>query len=263
MALIKLSKPVLMVPVLILLVLLAVDLMQVTRASSLSAIGCTNALISGRPDWQKIVVRYNDAIAMQAAVYDLPAELLAAVIVNHQRYLSSFRAFTDCFGSALGADLSLGLAQVRISTAAWIDGAPLQDLAASEYRELRARLLAPASNIAYEARELRALLEQENRYPGMNAETLIHDPFVMALLVTEYRMGRLSTASASSRLSANAFNALRLIQDGTVDRFGRDANDTLRIRTGIREYLHNIYCESGIFNEGVCQEWQRSLAEAA
>jgi hypothetical protein len=64
----------------------------------------------------------------------------------------------------LGADFSLGMAQIRLSTAARIDGAPLENLPASEYRDLRSQFLKPEENIAYEARELRVLLDQENRY---------------------------------------------------------------------------------------------------
>ena len=248
-------RPAFLLPAVALLILLVADLVQVTRASGLSAATCIPVLFRETPDVQGLVVRYRDTIAREAALYDLPAEMVAAVIVNHQAYISSFRRFTDCFGSAWGADLSLGLAQVRLSTAARIDGSPLEGFSASEYRDLRTRLLDAEQNILYEARELRALIEQENRFPGMSAQMLIHDPFVMALLITEYRMGRLDTPSDSSRLSVNAFGALQRIHDGTMDRFDRDPNDTLRIQSEIREYLHYINCESGIFNLSACERW--------
>jgi hypothetical protein len=125
---------------------------------------------------------------------------------------------------------------------------------------LRSRLLDPEQNIAYQAGELRDLLEQENRYPGISAETLIHDPFAMALLITEYRMGRLGTPSDSSRLAASAFGALRRIYDSKVNVFDRDPAEMATVQTEIREYLHYINCESGIFNASACESWQRSLA---
>jgi hypothetical protein len=249
-------KVVILVPAICLVVVLAADLAQWFRPSIVAAVACTPKLVAGSPDPQAIVRAYHDDIVAQAALHDLPPELVAAVIINHQRYLSSFRRFTDCAGSALGANLSLGLAQLRLSTAAQGDGRMLDDLSATEFRALRTRLLDPRQNIAYEARELRSLLERKSRYPGMSAAELIHDPFVMALAVTEYRMGRLTTASRSSRLSAEAFNALNVIQKETLGLFGRYADDARRVRTEIGEYLDFIYCESGIFNAGVCADWR-------
>lgn len=258
----RLARSLLLLAAIAVLAVVVTDLMQFMRPSALAAVACTGELVRRRPDARSLIVRYHDTISSQAARYDLPPELVAAVIVNHQAYLSTFRRFTDCFGSALGANLSVGLAQLRLSTVALTDGTPLTDLSASEFRALRKRLLQPEQNIAYEARELRALLERRNRYPGMGAEALIRDPFVMALLITEYRMGRMSTASDKSRLSANAFNALQLIADDTLDRFERDANDRQRIRSAIRNYLHTVYCESGIFNASMCREWRQSQSGA-
>jgi len=240
-----------------LLALLAVDLAGLTRASGVSAAGCVAVVVRPAADAREIVERYRDAIVEQARMFDLPPELLAAVIANHQFPMRASRRLTDCVGSALGADLSLGLAQVRLSTAAGIDGASLEDLSAAQYRTLRMRLLSPESNIAYEARTLRSLLEQNNRYPGMTAGRLIANPFVMALLVTEYRMGPLGTPSDKSRLSASAFGALSWIQNVTLDLFGRPPDQVRDIRSGIREYLRYINCESGIFNASACDAWKR------
>jgi hypothetical protein len=250
---------ILAIPLTILAGLLGSDLLQTTRASPLSAVRCTPLLAREEPDAYGLVTRYRGEIAIEAARYDLPPELLAASIVNHQLYIPRLRRFTDCFGSALGADLSLGLAQVRLSTAAKLDGEPLEDLSASEYRNLRSRLLDPEQNIAYQARELRDLLEQENRFPGIDAGTLIHNPFAMALLITEYRMGRSGTPSESSRLTASAFGALRRIHDGRVNVFDRSQADMAAVQTEIRAYLQYINCESGIFNASACESWQRSL----
>jgi hypothetical protein len=242
--------------------LIALDLLQVFRPSGVAALACTTQLFSGpvrsgQADADALVLEYRDAVSEQAGQNDLPPELVAAVIVNHQAHMSSFRRFTDCFGSALGANLSLGLAQLRLGTAALLDGTMLDALSPGEFRRLRAALLEPDSNIAYEARELRALLEREHRYPGMSAAELIHEPFVMALAISEYRSGRRATASEDSRLNAEAFNALRLIKDDTLYRFGRDRGDVERIQASIGEYLDSVYCDSGIFNAGVCEAWRR------
>ena len=243
-----------------LLVALAVDLLQLTRASMISAVACTPVLFQGQPEANALLSRYHDGIAEQSARNDLPPELVAAVIVNHQVEMSSFRRYTDCAGSALGANLSIGLAQLRIGTAARLDGKEVYELSHEEYRALRARLLSPEQNIAYEARELRSLLEREHRYPGMSAEQLIHDPFAMALLITEYRTGRMKTEKNDSGLNAAAFAALQWMADGSVDQFGRDPDTARQIQTRVREYLQHIYCESGIFNAGVCESWQQGPA---
>jgi hypothetical protein len=247
------------VPVLLLVTLLAADALQLMRPSGLAAVACTAKLFHARPHDHEIVARHHATIVDEAARFDLPPELLAAVIVDHQIALSRFRHFTDCSGSAVGANLSLGLAQMRLSTAAQLDGKLLTNLSAPEYRRLRSRVLNDESNIMYAAKELRALLEQRNRYPGLDAAALMREPAVMALILTEYRMGRLRTAAESSRLSANAFHALSVMDDLTLSEFGRDEDDVLRIRSGIRTYLDHVYCERGIFNAGVCEEWRRSL----
>ncbi|MGW8370544.1 MAG: hypothetical protein ACWGPN_17925 [Gammaproteobacteria bacterium] len=242
-----------LIPAVLLVVGIVVDLSQLFRPSGLAALACTVDLVAETPEPLAVVARYHDTIVAQAARHDLPAELVAAVIVNHQRYLSPFRRFTDCSGSAMGANLSLGLAQLRVSTAAQLDGMLFDQMSASEYRSLRSRLLEPELNIEYEARELRSLLERKHRYPGIDAETLIHDPFAIALLVTEYRAGRMRTPAEQSRLSAEAFGALRVIQEETLELFGRDREDARVIRGRIGEYLDFIYCESGIFNSSVCE----------
>ena len=243
-----------------LLALAAADLLQLTRASGLAATACLPGYFRAAPEVPGFIFSFRDEIANVAASYDLPAELVAAVIVNHQVRFSARDRLTDCVGSALGADVSLGLAQVRLSTAAHLDGTELEFLSAVEFRRLRSQLLDRGHNIDYQVRELRALLDQANRYPGISAEALIHDPSAMSLLITEYRLGRLGTPKDASRRSGAAFDALRWIETGEVVVFGRNAIDARRIRSEIRSYLQHIYCDSGIFNASACEWWQRRLS---
>lgn len=259
----RIAKLVYVVAALIVVALLAIDTLELVRPSGLSAAACAATLFQSRPSAQEVAARHHDTIAAEAAVADLPPELLAAVIVDHQIALTRFRAFTDCFGSALGANLSLGLAQMRLSTAAQLDGKLIGDLTPGEFRQLRARMLDDVPNIRYAAKELRALLERRHRFPGMGAETLIHAPAAMALIITEYRMGRLASDAESSRLSAAAFHTLRLIDELTLTRFGRDADDVSSTRVEIRKYLDHVYCERGIFDDEVCEDWRRSPAGKA
>lgn len=238
--------------------LLVADVTDAIRPSVISATGCIGLLFEDNPEAIELVRRHQSAISAEAAKNDLPPELLAAVIINHQNYQPVSRQLSDCLGSALGANLSLGLAQIRISTAAQLDGRHVRDLSPSEFRQLRATLSSPESNIAYQGREMRFLLDRKNRYPGLGADALIHDPFKMALLITEYRMGAANTASETSRLSAAAFTALTVLEEQTLTMFARNPADVSQIRASILEYLETIYCRSGIFNEGVCANWLSS-----
>jgi len=247
----------------VLTVAIILDQLALVRASAVSAVGCSASLFHARPDPLQLLALHRDAIVEQSALNNLPATLLAAVIVDHQRQLTSYREFTDCAGSALGANLSLGLGQLRISTASLLERKPLSKLSSQEFRNLRARLLDPALNIAMTARELRALLERPNRYPGMASSALLHDPAAMAVIVSEYRMGRMDAANADARLAINAFSTLDLMQDGTVSAFEREDEDQPGAREKIRNYLGFIFCESGMFNDSACKRWRRSLPETA
>jgi hypothetical protein len=238
---------------------LAADLLRWMKPSALSAMACTTTLFRGKTDAAQLLARYRQRIIEQAALHDLPAVLVAAVLVDHQNQQTSTREFTDCFGSALGANLSLGLAQMRIGTAAQLDGLSLPNLTAVQFRELRARLRNPDLNIAYEARELRALMERAIRYPGMSAAALLQDPAAMALLVSEYRGGRQPTTASKSRLTINAFTTLDLMRGDTLSGFDTQGEDPAHAKELIREYLNDIYCHSEIFNESACQRWQQRL----
>ncbi|MDX1562613.1 MAG: hypothetical protein R3305_06775 [Gammaproteobacteria bacterium] len=245
------------------LAVLSFDRLQLVRPSLSSAVACVPSLLQERADSESIVAEHRDAVVRHAPVHELPAELVAAVVINHELYLTRFRRFTDCAGSALGANVSVGPAQLRLSTAAQLDGVAFESMSPAEYRALRRRLLDGDTNIAYAAKELRSLLERPHRYPGIDPQTLIEDPSIMALLITEYHVGRSSAPNDTSRLSANAFNALEFIDDVTLDRFGRDASDSAHIRAKLRSYLDGIYCDSGIFNADVCADWKASRASAA
>lgn len=260
MARIRLAKLFYIVAGLVLLAVVAVDVLALVKPSGLAAAACGATLLQRRPTGEEVLSRHHDTIAAEAARFDLPPELLAAVVVDHQISLTRFRAFTDCFGSAFGANLSLGLAQMRLSTAAQLEGKRLADLSPTEFRSLRARMLDDELNIMYAAKELRALLERRHRFPGMSAQTLMHDPAVMALVITEYRMGRLGSDPESSRLAAAAFYTLHLIDDLTLSEFGRGEGDVREARAAIRAYLDHVYCERGIFNASVCEQWRSSAA---
>jgi hypothetical protein len=250
-------KPVLLVAGVLLLALLVADLMRWARPSVLAAAACTTIAFRAKPEPAQLLELHREAITRQSALHDLPGALVAAVMIDHQNQQSASGDLSDCLGSALGVNLSLGLSQMRLGTAAHIDGRPLAELSASEYRSLRSRLLTPESNIGYEARELRSLRDRPGRFPGMSASALLHDPAAMALLISEYRKGRMSTTAGESPLNINAFSTLELMQDGTLARFDRPDEDPAGVRLLIREYLGEVYCQSGLFNERACSIWKQ------
>jgi hypothetical protein len=249
-------KWLLCIPALMLVGLVAAEKSGRLRSDSLEAVLCTPELLRATPDIPTLLGEFRAQIDTHAREIDLPPELLAAIIYGHQSTLTQFRHFTDCAGSALGRDLSLGLAQVRISTAVSADRLPYDSLPHRDFKQYRATLLDPDRNIAYQASVLRQLLDRDIRYPGITADTLVHDPFAMALLMSEYRAGPQHVAAEESRLSANAFYDLSFMLDDAVFIFGRDTGESRLIRQQVQDYLDFIYCDSGIFNQGVCENWQ-------
>jgi hypothetical protein len=222
---------------------------------------CTKELFLSKPDEIKVVQLNKQAIMNEAKNFDLPPELLAAIIYNHQRDLTSFRKFTDCFGSALGGDYSLGPAQVRISTAIQSENRHIDAITPKEFKVYRASLLDPSLNIRYQAKELRSLLERKDRSPGITSVELINNPQAMSLLLSEYRMGRKGSLRNSKGFGAGSLGALRLLMDNERPyMFGRSFSDSLQIREKIRDYLDYIFCSSGIFNAGACERWRESIA---
>lgn len=237
---------------------LVADLMRLVKPSGLSAAACVPTLFRNAADESQFIDAARSEIVRESEAYDLPPLLVAAVAVDHLRQLSSYRAFTDCFGSALGHDLSLGPAQIRMSTAAQLDGQSFSNLSATAHRRLRIKLLNPMSNISYETRELRALLERSHRAPGISATELLNSPATMALLITEYRSGRMSTAEESSPVGANALRTLRLLQDEALVQFRDPGFEVARSQADIETYFSEIRCRKGKSNRACARDSQEA-----
>jgi hypothetical protein len=242
-----------------LLIFITAEKLNYLKSDSLIALACSVELVSSETDPIKLLADNHDTLEAEALNYDLPPEMLAAVIYGHQRALTPFRKFTDCAGSAVGLNMSLGPAQVRISTAVNSDYLAYDGMPHSEFKAYRKNLLDPAQNIKYEAQILRRLLDRDHRYPGISAQEIIHDPFVMALVMSEYRGGAQEADNESSRLSGNAFYDLEhLLREG-VFIYNRDPSEVTEIQGKVVDYLDYIYCDSGIFNESVCENSRESL----
>lgn len=235
-------------------VVVGVDLMKVAKPSPVAAALCTGHLFKEKEAPSGFLARHQEDIRRAAAAYDLPATLVGAVVADHLDEQTPFRDYTDCAGSALGANLSLGPGQLRLSTAAGLQGKTYAKLTGAEFQHLRAQLLAPDTNIDLTAKELRALLQRAHRYPGISATELLRQPQAMALAVSEYRMGRSSAPREIAKLGINAFGALALMLDGELDYL--EQGPARGIGKGpIAEYLRYIHCDSGIFSVLACNEW--------
>jgi hypothetical protein len=241
-----------------LIVALSVDLARLVKPSGLAAAFCVPGLLRSAMDEQQFIETARSAIVRESLNNDLPSLLVAAVAIDHRRQLTRYRAFTDCLGSALGADLSLGPAQIRMSTAAQLDGHSFATMSATAHRTLRAKLLETNTNISYEARELRSLLERQHRSPGHSASALLSNPANLALLITEYRSGRMSMAEESSPVGANALRTLRLLQDDALAQFRDPGFDITRSQAEIEAYFAANRCKSGKSNRRCARESQKS-----
>jgi hypothetical protein len=115
-------------------------------------------------------------------------------------------------------------------------------------------LLETSTNISYETRELRALLERQHRFPGISASAILDSPAIMALLVTEYRSGRMPTTEENSPVGANALRTLRLLQDEVLASFRAPDFDTPRIQAEIEAYFSAIRCKRGKSNRACARE---------
>lgn len=247
----------------VLIAALFVDAAALVKPSALSAATCTPILfrkVMGEPQFLETA---RNAIIRESERTDLPGLLVAAVAVDHRRELTRYRTFTDCFGSALGADLSLGPAQIRMSTAAERDGQSFSTMSAAAHRRLRAQLLEANTNISYETRELRALLERNHRSPGISASALLNNPAAMALLVTEYRSGRMPTTEENSPVGENALRTLRLLSDDVLAPFRDPDFDTARTRAQIEAYFAEIRCKRGKSNRACARDSQSSPSPEA
>jgi hypothetical protein len=242
-----------LIPLVALIIFIGAEKSKLIRTDSVSAVACATELFRSRPEPLAIIRRYRATLAAQASRQDLPPEILATIIYTHQRGLTSFRRFTDCAGSAIGGDLSLGLGQIRISTAAGNDGKRFATFSIGGFRQYRSELLDPVQNIRHLGREVRLLLDRNNRFPGIAAQELIHHPSALALLMSEYRMGRQAADSSAARLGSSGLRDLGYLEKNDVYIFGRSAADVLLIQGKVSAYLDNVYCEKDIFIPWVCE----------
>jgi hypothetical protein len=231
----------------------------VLKADGLLAAACAPELLQRQDDLEDLLRRHRSAFIAAAGQNDLPPELLAAIVADHHAERTKVRRFADCAGSALGGNLSLGPAQVRISTAVGIDGVSYDSISTNTFHRYRSRLLDPDENIRYQARELRRLLDRHAGDSPLDAEGLVHDPATMARLITEYRVGRLPTSFDPDVRRSSAVSTLRFMHAADSGLFDRPRAEVVRMRKVIEDYLTYLNCETRNSTSATCQEWKTSL----
>jgi hypothetical protein len=234
----------------------------VLKADVLLAAACAAELIHRQDDLEDVLRRSRSTFITEAEQANLPPELLAAIVADHHAALTPGRRFTDCAGSALGGDLSLGPAQVRISTAVRIDGASYDFISTRTFHQYRSRLLDPDENIQYQARVLRLLLDRQAPDPPLDSEDLVHDPATMARLITAYRVGRLPASHDPHVRRSSAVSTLRFMH-GEIEFFNRPRAEVVRIKKVIEDHLTYLNCETRNSTPATCQEWKTSLGYPA
>lgn len=232
----------------------------VLKADGLLTVACATELLHRQGEPEEVLRRHRTAFITAAGQANLPPELLAAIVADHHAALTAVRRFADCAGSALGADLSLGPAQVRISTAVRMDGASYDSISPPAFHRYRASLLDPDENIRFQARVLRLLLDRYALDAPVDAEGLAHDPATMARLITEYRVGPLPTSFDPDVRRSSAVSTLRFMHAADLEFFNRPRADGVRMRKVIEDYLTYLNCETRNSTPATCQEWKTSLA---
>ncbi len=100
----RFRKSVLLAMSVCVIALVSADLFRWVRPSGMSAVACTTILFQKKERPAHLLELHGATIADQASRQNLPASLLAAVIVDHQNQQTVSGDFSDCAGSALGVN---------------------------------------------------------------------------------------------------------------------------------------------------------------
>lgn len=151
-----------------------------------------------------------------ATNYQLPPELVAAVIYNEKNEKDTLSRIIDNLLSRTLLDPSIGDGQIKISSAATADGKDYYKLSPRERWEYRQKLLETPSNIDYVAKYLRFLLNRQNRFPKISPEELLNNPRAMAIAATEYNRGPTSSHNEEAIPNAYGFQVVSLLTSPVI-----------------------------------------------
>jgi len=154
-------------------------------------------------------------IRQSAHNQDLPPEFLAALIYNEKTKESFISRTMDNVLLLAGLDPTIGDAQIKISTAAMLDGNN-KKLSNKEQHIKYSKLIDTPSNIDYAAKYIRYILDRHNRFPKITSEELLNNPNAMAIVATEYNRGPSKSPVQKAKPNASGLHVVSLLCDNSI-----------------------------------------------
>jgi len=156
-------------------------------------------------DIYNFLKQYAPDIKAAAQRDGLPDIYVASFIVSENYNRNKFEDLKDVLGYNLGKNVSLGSGQVKMRTAAGLDG--ITEKLSREQREIyRARLEEdPIEGINYISKYLASLKNRPNRFPNFSAEEFANDYRAMGITGSEYMIG--PTDSPLDKAEINYYGA--------------------------------------------------------
>lgn len=175
--------------------------------------------------------KYKNEINESAKKYNLPPELIAATIKGENCNMHANQDFKDYFGTAIGLDTSLGVGQIKISTAQELDGKKY------DRTETIERLHDPKLNIEYIAKFYDAQLNELDVKLN-NRKNILRNPELV------HKLGRTYVGGANSKTEEADIAGLGvlsyLFEDSTFKPFGKKSYEVQEIARLANSYLCNL-----------------------
>ena len=196
-------------------------------------------VISTDPDYygKQFVSRFKDNILEYARKYDVPPEMIVAVLLseNYQRpKIEDIKdgVATSFIGDIFHSNPSLGPGQVNINTASDLDKKFGRE--ERNRNQLEEALLDPHTNIEYVTMYLSELMRRQNRLPQSN---VLDDPHLIAVIGSEYSMGPTQTSLEEARPSIEGQSFALSIAQTDFEELGKGFTITEQQRKSIEDYL--------------------------
>ncbi|MBI5391646.1 hypothetical protein HZB00_01455 [Candidatus Woesearchaeota archaeon] len=162
----------------------------------------------------QFISEHEDAIQSAANNYGVPAELIAATLKTENVGRRKYEDFKDILGTFLGKDVSLGVGQVKISTAQRLEVVSSGKWLSRD--EIVTALNDPATNIGYIAQFYAA----EMRDLAVHEKDLLLHPDRIVELASRYVRGRKHTSPLDQMIGMNTL--LYLTDPSILHKFGRE-----------------------------------------
>jgi RHS repeat-associated protein len=169
---------------------------------------------------------HRESIIASAKESGIPPLLLGDVIYQEQKLLSPAEDLIDSIGASLlnivspstASEVSLGLGQMKIKTAAALLGFDPNNLTSDQVSLIKGKLTDPKSSIQLSAMYLKSLKDQPNRFPEMSVESLgtPETRTERGVIATEYNIGPTGSSREKARPGPYGREATSETREGTV-----------------------------------------------